>query len=374
MQTTNFTRTFNKEIPPPPQSSLTNHKKHTANTKHALYIIIPIYNVAPYLKECLNSIQTQTYSHFKAIMIDDCSSDDSAQIAKIYAKNDKRFILLQTPTNQGIGMTRNVGLDYIFTMLKPSKDDYIGFVDSDDVIAIDYYENLIYCLESNAKRNIMVAKSFNVYRFKHEHYKKAIFAYRRRKSRGGITKKGSKIAAWLTLYRAPFLRDLRYPNVRLGEDITFGNITNALSPQVAYTRKARYFYRQREGSLMKRWQYSYDENFINFAYMLEHFAKFNLLKTHKIDISLVANMPSGTENKHFKNLQDLVRKYHFEKAILDFNPHLRFIVESKDYTEFLAKLKMPLKKRIKQYFRIDIRTRRIFIKLFGKVLIDKTMR
>lgn len=76
-------------------------------------------------------------------MIDDCNTDDSAQIAKSYAQNDKRFIFLQTPIKQGIGMTRNVGLDYIFTTLKPSKHDYIGFVDSDDVIAIDYYENFI---------------------------------------------------------------------------------------------------------------------------------------------------------------------------------------------------------------------------------------
>ena len=345
------------------------------NAQNTLYIIIPIYNVAPYLRECLDSIQAQTYANFKALMIDDCSTDNSAQIAGQYAQNDARFILLHTPTNQGIGMARNVGLDYIFATLKPTQSDYIGFVDSDDVIALDYYENLIYCLESHATRGIAVAKSFNPYRFKHENYKREIFAYRARKSRGGITRKGStKIAQWLTLYRAPFLEHLRYPPTRLGEDIVFGNIANALSPQVAYTRSARYFYRQRQGSLVKLWQYSYDEYFANFEYMLAHFAKFDLLRTHRIDISLVQNMPVGAENECFKRLQDLVRKYNFDSAILDFNPNLRLIVEAKDYAEFRTGLKVPLKEHIRRYFRIDIRTRRIYIKLFGKVLVDKILR
>lgn len=308
-------------------------------------------------------------------MIDDCSTDDSAQIAGQYAQNDARFILLHAPTNQGIGMARNVGLDYIFTTLKPTQRDYIGFVDSDDVVALDYYENLIYCLESHATRGIAVVKSFNPYRFKHEDYNSAIFAYRARKSRGGITSKGNtKIAQWLTLYRAPFLEHLRYSNARLGEDITFGNIVNALAGEVAYTRTARHFYRQREGSLMKRWQYSYDENFANFEYMLAHFVKFDLLRTNKIDISLVQNIPVGAENECFARLQNLVRGYNFDNAILDFNPKLRLIVEAKDYAEFRAGLKVPLKERIRRYFRVDIRTRRIYVKLFGKVLVDKNLR
>ena len=181
------------------------------------------------MKECLDSIQAQTYANFKALMIDDCSKDNSAQIAGQYAQNDSRFILVKKQVNEGLGMARNTGLDYLFNTLKPDNSDYIGFVDSDDVIALDYYENLIYCLESHAKQGIMVAKSFNIYRFKHEDYKSDIFAYRRWKSRGGITRKGSKIASWLALYRAPFLEHLRYSNARLGEDITFGNIVNALA-------------------------------------------------------------------------------------------------------------------------------------------------
>ncbi|MGX3012056.1 glycosyltransferase family 2 protein [Helicobacter sp. 23-1044] len=327
-------------------------------------MIIPIYNVAPYLGECLDSIAAQTYGNFRAIMVDDCSSDDSAKIATQYTK-DERFILLQKQCNEGLGMARNTGLDYVFTSLNPQGSDYIGFVDSDDVVACDYYANLIFCLE--AHKGISVAKSFNVIRFNDSDYKKSIFAYRARKSKGGITAKGSKIASWLMLCRAEFLRDLRYSNARLGEDITFGNIINALSNKVAYTRTARYFYRQREGSLMKLWRYSNDEQLRNFAYMLGEFARLKLLEANEIKTDLVENV--GDE--YFGRLQNIVRGYNFSEAIYKRNPNLRTIAESSDYAEFRAKLKVPFGRKIRQYFRIDIRIRRIFVKLFGKTIIDK---
>ena len=270
-------------------------------------------------------------------------------------------------------MARNTGLDYIFHTIKPDSSAYIGFVDSDDVVAKDYFANLIYCLESHKKRGIMVAKSFNPYRFKHNAYNKSIFAYRARKSKGRVTTKCQKIAQWLTLYRAPFLEHLRFPNARfLGEDIVFGNIANAMAGQIAYTRTARYFYRQREGSLVKQWHYSFEESFANFAYMLEAFVKFDLLKSNAIKIDLVQNL--GAE--WFEKLQNLVRGYNFSEAILRANPNLRAIVESSNYTEFqskIAKLK-PLKERVRYYFRIDIRPYKIYIKLFGKVLVDKNWR
>ena len=346
-----------------------------------------MYNVAKFLEECLNSIKSQTYKNFLAIMINDGSSDTSAQIAKAFAQHDSRFILLENPQNQGIGVARNTGLEYIFSTLKPQINDYIGFVDSDDVIAQDYYENLIFCLESCAKYGVMVAKSFNVYCFNDASYNRAIFSYRGSKIGGlawnlkcGITTKGGKIAQWITLYRAPFLEHLRFPNARfLGEDVVFGNITNALAGQVAYTRNARYFYRQRAGSLVKNWQYHYDEQFSNFAYMLGEFVKFDLLRRNEIDTSLVENMPFGRETECFKELQNLVASYHLSKQDLQANPRLKAILNSRDYTEFRAYLakQTPFSKRLKRYFQIDIRfrtRRKIYLKFFGKVLCDKSWR
>ncbi len=303
-------------------------------------------------------------------MIDDCSTDNSARIAAQYVQNDARFILLLQP-NLGVAMARNAGLDYIFTTLKPRKSAYIGFVDSDDVVAVDYFANLIYCLESH---KTAIVKSYNIYRFSDKSYDKSIFAYRRGKSKGGITRKGGKIEVWRTLYRASLLESLRFPNARLGEDIAFGNIANAIAGKVAYTRTARYFYRQREDSLMKHYHYSYDEFYANFAYTLEHFAKFDLLKSNKIKIDSIQNMPQGAEDKYFTQLQNLVRSYNFDEEILRFNPNLRMILASKTYAEFCSKIKIPLIKRIRRNFQIDIRPYKIYIKLFGKVLLNKARR
>ena len=345
---------------------------HSPPPHNTLYIIIPIYNVAPYLVECLDSIKSQTFANLKAILIDDCSKDNSAQIAGKYAQNDKRFILIKKPVNEGLGAARNTGLDYIFHTLKPKNSDYIGFVDSDDVVAVDYFANLIYCLESHKKHGIMVAKSYNIYHFKHWDYDKAIFARRLWKTRGMITRKSGRNEAWRALYRAEFLRNLRFPNVRLHEDKTFGSVVSALAGKIAFTISARYFYRERMGSLLKEYRYLRDEQFANFAYMLEHFAKFDLLKTNAIKIDLVENL--GAE--WFEKLQNLVRGYDFNESILRVNPNLRSILEANSYDDFQSKIAKakPLKERVRRYFRIDIRLYKIYIKLFGKVLCDKSWR
>ena len=240
------------------------------------------------------------------------------------------------------------------------------------MVAVDYFANFIYCLESHKKHGIMVAKSYNIYHFKHWDYGKAIFAHRLWKTRGMITRKSGRNEAWRALYRTEFLRNLRFPNVRLHEDKTFGSVVSALAGKIAFTISARYFYRERMGSLLKEYRYLRDEQFANFAYMLEHFAKFDLLKTNAIKIDLVENL--GAE--WFKKLQNLVRGYDFNESILRVNPNLRAILEANSYDDFQSKIAKakPLKERVRRYFRIDIRLYKIYIKFFGKVLCDKSWR
>lgn len=76
------------------------------------FIIVPIYNVESYLKECLDSIICQTYTEFEAILIDDGSTDSSGEIAKEYVRKDTRLTLIHQE-NQGQSMARNKGLDMI---------------------------------------------------------------------------------------------------------------------------------------------------------------------------------------------------------------------------------------------------------------------
>ncbi|EAL5397977.1 glycosyltransferase family 2 protein [Campylobacter upsaliensis] len=142
-------------------------------------IVIPIYNVEFYLKECLEGVINQTYKNFTALLINDGSSDNSLEIAKEYAKKDERFIII-SKENDGSSSARNVGIEFfegkyhfkeseseedLFKFcfndelnpykihflyqnknkLNEEKIDYLIFLDSDDFWKLD-------CLEQCVKR------------------------------------------------------------------------------------------------------------------------------------------------------------------------------------------------------------------------------
>ena len=177
--------------------------------KKPLSIIIPIYNVEQYIKECLDSIQAQTYTNLQAILINDGSMDGSEEIAREYVKSDSRFILINQD-NKGLGEARNSGLNYIFSSQNTQQTEYIGLVDSDDVIAKDYYENLIFCLESH---NALIAKSRDIFVFKDNAYDSQIFASMQHKEKGIVRKVTnnnlvSKIDPWRSVFKSSLLKVL----------------------------------------------------------------------------------------------------------------------------------------------------------------------
>ncbi|RDU55186.1 glycosyltransferase family A protein [Helicobacter sp. MIT 01-3238] len=79
---------------------------------HLVSIIIPIYNVAPYLSECIQSVLTQSYENLDIILVDDGSSDESLEIALEFAKKDKRIFVISKP-NGGLSSARNTGMEFI---------------------------------------------------------------------------------------------------------------------------------------------------------------------------------------------------------------------------------------------------------------------
>ena len=97
-------------------------------------VIIPVYNVEKYLKECLDSVLSQTYQNILVVLVDDASTDSSVSICKQYCKKDSRFMLLQNEVNQGLGQTRNNAIKYL---LKENICEYVVFLDSDDYILPD---------------------------------------------------------------------------------------------------------------------------------------------------------------------------------------------------------------------------------------------
>lgn len=89
-------------------------------------IIVPVYNVEAYLRECLDSILAQTYTNLEIILVNDGSTDSSGQICSEYAAKDTRVMLIDKP-NGGLSSARNAGM-------QAAKGEYVYFIDSDDWI------------------------------------------------------------------------------------------------------------------------------------------------------------------------------------------------------------------------------------------------
>lgn len=95
-------------------------------------VIIPVYNVSKYLRQCLDSIINQTYTNLEIVLVNDGSTDNSGQICKEYATVDDRIVLIDQ-ANKGLAGARNSGIN-------ASSGDYIMFVDSDDWLVLNAIE------------------------------------------------------------------------------------------------------------------------------------------------------------------------------------------------------------------------------------------
>lgn len=105
-------------------------------------VIVPVYNAEPYLDQCLQSILHQTYADLEIIVIDDCSTDQSLNLCRAYAKKDKRVKVLANELNQGQVLSYTRGI-------QQATGDYIIFVDSDDWIELDMIEKLYQALRAH---------------------------------------------------------------------------------------------------------------------------------------------------------------------------------------------------------------------------------
>lgn len=98
-------------------------------------VIISVYNVAPYIRKCIESIQNQTCKDVEIIAVDDGSTDESGEICDAMAKTDPRIVVVHKE-NGGNASARNAGID-------TAKGEFIAFVDGDDYIEKDMYESLL---------------------------------------------------------------------------------------------------------------------------------------------------------------------------------------------------------------------------------------
>ncbi|MER5178185.1 bifunctional glycosyltransferase family 2 protein/CDP-glycerol:glycerophosphate glycerophosphotransferase [Streptomyces sp. NPDC002896] len=104
--------------------------RNSAPGKPRFSIVIPVYKVQGYLRECLDSVLTQGLTDFEVIVVDDCSPDASGAILDEYAARDPRVVAVHLDRNGGIGNARNLGVEL-------ARGDYLLFLDSDDTLTAD---------------------------------------------------------------------------------------------------------------------------------------------------------------------------------------------------------------------------------------------
>ena len=104
-------------------------------------VIVAVYNTEKYVEKCLNALLNQTYQNLEIIVVEDGSTDNSKEVLKKYADN-KKIKIIYNKKNSGLSYSRNVGLEN-------ATGDYIGYIDSDDYVDLDYYEKLMHAIIDN---------------------------------------------------------------------------------------------------------------------------------------------------------------------------------------------------------------------------------
>ena len=210
-------------------------------------IVVPIYNVAPYLPRCLDSILSQTYKNFEAILVNDGSTDDSRKICEEYARKDKRLILTNKK-NGGLSSARNAGIE-------KASGSYITFVDSDDYIDDDYVSTL---LETATKYGSDISACGHITRY--ERSSATIhsacnrdFSLSPEEAIKAIlyeTYSGLGVSAWAKLYSTKLFNNVRFPEGALYEDTAVIFELVSLANKVGANLIGKYNYIMRDNSIV----------------------------------------------------------------------------------------------------------------------------
>ena len=125
-------------------------QKSVENNLPLVSVIIPVFNVAPYLDASILSVRGQSYKNLEIIIVNDASTDESIQIIRMHEKLDKRIkvINLEFNTLGGAGIPSNIGIDH-------AKGKYVAFADSDDILEIDAIEKMVKLAEKNESEIII---------------------------------------------------------------------------------------------------------------------------------------------------------------------------------------------------------------------------
>ena len=199
-------------------------------------VIVPVYNVEIYIRRCLDALCHQTLKEIEIICVNDCSPDRSIDILYEYAAKDPRVKVIDFPQNQGVATARNAGLE-------AAVGEFIGFVDPDDAVDLNFYETLYNKAQSagadiakGARKHVQL-DGVEVHIATNElvRQSKAYFS----------------ASFWSAIYRGSMIREnhIRFPvGIHVGEDLVFQARCILESKKFVTSDFVYYWYYRREGS------------------------------------------------------------------------------------------------------------------------------
>ena len=244
-------------------------------------VIVPVYNVEKYLDECLSSLVNQTLSELEIIVVNDGTKDNSQNIIDQYVKLYPNKVISLIKENGGLGDARNYGIPY-------AKGEYIGFVDSDDVVHLEMYEkmfnkakledsDLVLCdleyfyetsSEKMVKEGLVQIENMDV--------NKTVFL--------------SPLFAWNKLYRKSLFieSELKYPIGLWYEDIPVTVPFFTLAKKISYVHETLIYYRQRSTSIMGSVDNPKVKDIFDIMHLcLTYFKDHNLLETYQDELEFL---------------------------------------------------------------------------------------
>lgn len=225
------------------------YEKKIGAMNKLISVIVPIYNVSQYIKQCLDSILSQSYRNLEVILVDDGSTDQSGKICDQYAQADDRVMVIHKE-NGGLSDARNAGLEV-------AKGEYIGFVDSDDFIHPDMYKILAKILEENQadiaianwqgffdgkEKEICDNRTGNIMIFENiETLEFLIY---------GKDKYRISSSVWDRLYHRKVIENFSFPKGKCYEDVVWSAKVFYEAKKSVYIDKDLYYYRRRNDSIV----------------------------------------------------------------------------------------------------------------------------
>lgn len=186
-------------------------------------VIVPVYNVEPYLRKCLDSILAQTYRDLEILVIDDGSTDGSGEICDEYVEKDERIKVFHTE-NRGLSAARNLGIDN-------ANGEWIGFVDSDDWVEQDFCK-IPYEYALSYQADIVIFR-FHIIGKKNQ---KWVFkpGVKTKEETLRLIHEEASIVVWNKMFRSCLFNRVRFPEGKLYED-------NAVTHRLIYEANDIYY-------------------------------------------------------------------------------------------------------------------------------------